>query len=350
MAIAEGADIVFEIPACYATGSLDDFSMGAVSLLDSLGVISHLVFGSESGSLSTISRISHAMMADVDSFQIIRSAMKTGLSLSMAKRTVLSEIQNEQLFTSCIDAVNQPNNMLGIFYLNALSNLRSAIVPVTHTRLGQAYNDDSRNNMVLDNHFASATAIRKQLSAGLARGEKDAANEIVQFVPTASFHLLVDALQIQRPISENDCWGFLCEALSATSNELTDYRLVSPIIAGIIANGWKRCNSWDSLVSYISSPDVSPARVNRSLIHILLGITENIMQDFFNHEICCYAKVLAKSENGEALLEQIHRTSKVPVLPPTNVQNLSPRAMSQLQIDQVADSIYECLRFNTCIE
>ena len=52
MALLAGADVVIELPVCFATGSAGDFAAGAVSLLDKLGCVDGLCFGSESGDIS----------------------------------------------------------------------------------------------------------------------------------------------------------------------------------------------------------------------------------------------------------------------------------------------------------
>ena len=52
MALLAGADVVIELPVCFATGSAGDFAAGAVSLLDKLGCVDSLCFGSESGDIS----------------------------------------------------------------------------------------------------------------------------------------------------------------------------------------------------------------------------------------------------------------------------------------------------------
>lgn len=49
MALSCGVDLVLELPVFFAAGSAGDFSAGAVSLLDKLGVVDALCFGSEIG-------------------------------------------------------------------------------------------------------------------------------------------------------------------------------------------------------------------------------------------------------------------------------------------------------------
>ena len=54
MALDNGADLVFELPVYFALGSAEYFAQGAVSLIDKLGVVDLLHFGSESGDISLL--------------------------------------------------------------------------------------------------------------------------------------------------------------------------------------------------------------------------------------------------------------------------------------------------------
>ena len=54
MALDNGVDLVFELPVCYSTGSAQYFALGAVSLLNSLGIVDYLCFGSESGEIKDL--------------------------------------------------------------------------------------------------------------------------------------------------------------------------------------------------------------------------------------------------------------------------------------------------------
>lgn len=141
-------------------------------------------------------------------------------------------------------------------------------------------------------------------------------------------------------MSENDFWESLCEKLSEYSGHLTDFRLVTPTLADKIAQGWQKCDSWTSLVDHVSFNRISPARVSRCLVHILLGIRDDIVDNFVESEICCYAKVLSTSAKGNLLLERICSTSSIPVLCNDRDVALSPIAKLQLSIDLAADKLY----------
>ena len=57
MALRCGADLVLEIPSIYSASSAEYFAMGAVSVLDKLGVVTHLCFGSECDDIDIMTKI-----------------------------------------------------------------------------------------------------------------------------------------------------------------------------------------------------------------------------------------------------------------------------------------------------
>lgn len=63
MALLSGADLVIELPVAYAMGSAEYFAYGAVRLLDSLGVVDAMCFGSESGDIEDLQAIA-SILAD----------------------------------------------------------------------------------------------------------------------------------------------------------------------------------------------------------------------------------------------------------------------------------------------
>ena len=49
MALNNGVDLIIELPTFYAVSSAEFFAKGAVSILNSLGVVDNIFFGSECG-------------------------------------------------------------------------------------------------------------------------------------------------------------------------------------------------------------------------------------------------------------------------------------------------------------
>ena len=57
MAIANGADLVIELPTVYSTSSAENFAEGAIKILDELGVVDSISFGMEAKDISTLNNI-----------------------------------------------------------------------------------------------------------------------------------------------------------------------------------------------------------------------------------------------------------------------------------------------------
>ena len=55
-AVRGGADLVLELPLRWCLSSAEGFARGAVSVLNSAGVVTHLSFGSETGELAPLQR------------------------------------------------------------------------------------------------------------------------------------------------------------------------------------------------------------------------------------------------------------------------------------------------------
>ena len=82
MALMCGAGAVFELPVCYATGSAEFFALGAVSLLDSLGIVDYLCFGSECNDLPALEQLAELLLEEPEAYQILlKDYLKQGLSL-----------------------------------------------------------------------------------------------------------------------------------------------------------------------------------------------------------------------------------------------------------------------------
>ena len=64
MALRCGADLVLEMPVSVSTASAEAFAMGGVSLLDGLGVVDMLCFGSESGEISALRELAEILVEE----------------------------------------------------------------------------------------------------------------------------------------------------------------------------------------------------------------------------------------------------------------------------------------------
>ena len=65
-AIENGFDVVIELPAIYATSSSEYFAFGAVNILNSLGCVDYLCFGSETGNTDSLISIAKKLLDNND--------------------------------------------------------------------------------------------------------------------------------------------------------------------------------------------------------------------------------------------------------------------------------------------
>ncbi len=163
-ALRNGADLVIELPAAYALASAEQFANGAVAILNSLGCVDMISFGSECGDVSLLEETAGAVLfaQQHDDFFM---CMRKGDSYPAALQKTIEKYYEEDI----IDALTSPNNTLAVEYLKALSEYGSSIKPVTIKRVGTQH-DSGRTN----GYYASASHIRK----GIISGE-----DISAFVP-----------------------------------------------------------------------------------------------------------------------------------------------------------------------
>lgn len=87
MALACGADVVLELPVCYATGSAEYFATGAVSLLEALGCVDYLCFGSECGEIKILQQIADVLCKETDLQSSPSETFKKWKCISCRKKT-----------------------------------------------------------------------------------------------------------------------------------------------------------------------------------------------------------------------------------------------------------------------
>lgn len=154
-ALENGVDLVIELPTMYSLSAAEGFAAGAVGIIESLGCVDMLSFGSECGELSALREASSACeyALHTDSFH---GLMKSGYSYPAALSAVVKELYTDDVS----DVLKSPNNTLAIEYLNALDSMGSAIEPFTAARVGAAHDSDEAAE------FSSASLIRKMILRG----------------------------------------------------------------------------------------------------------------------------------------------------------------------------------------
>ena len=292
MAIANGVDLVVELPTIYSTSSAENFAEGAIKLLDSLGVVDTISFGMESNDIATLNNIANVLFQEPkDYVTMLNHELSRGISFPKARENALLMYLND--IKRYANVLSGANNILGIEYLKALKKLKSPLIPIGIKREKVYYNDE----MIVDD-FASATAIRKFIS-------NKQFDEIRKVIPRSSYILLGQELKKGHYVL--DLSKFQKEILyilrKMTLEEIRNLPDVSEGLENAIKNAADSCNNIIDLVNIIKSKRYTQTRIQRILIYALLGIDKKMMET--SKKIVPYARILGSSEKGKKLISEI---------------------------------------------
>lgn len=337
MALRSGASIVIELPVCYATGSAEYFATGAVELLNSLGCVDSICFGSECGDLTALSQVADILLEEPMHYkEILQEHLRQGNAYPAAREIALEQYLLETASQSAIARIiKEPNNILGIEYVKALKKLHSNMKPYTITRKISQYHDQE-----LHDTYSSASAIRKELL------EQKTILTLSEQVPPWCYTLIESNYLSRFPLYNNDFSLLIRQKLlSETKETLLRYQDVTEELANRIVNLSNEFVHWNQFCDLVKTRNLTYSRVSRCLIHILLDIRN--MDFVINH----YIHILGFRKCDAGLFQQIKECSTLPLITKLAVTDmLSDTAKAMLEQDIYAANLYESVvtnRYNT---
>lgn len=349
MALKCGAAAVLELPVCYSTGSAEYFAMGAVSLLDMLGIVDSLCFGSECNSLEVLSRIADLLLEEPGEYRaLLKKHLRNGLSYPAARVRAMSEYLCDPDIASIL---RDPNNILGIEYLKALKRLKSPIRPYTIQRAGSGYHDRELS----PDHLSSASAIRSLLAYSGSALQTDhtggtfedlplsgVLNELEDQVPSCCLELLKDFHRVSYPIYQNDFSIILkYKLLNKHPEHLLRYMDVSEELANRICSRLDNYFNYKQFCDLLKTREITQTRINRALLHIMLGIKKNDVTEYINNGFHYYVRLLGCRKGKEKLLSHMSGKSSLPLLARLSSDSTLPAAgQKMLRNDILASNLY----------
>ncbi len=333
-ALSCGADFVFELPTCYATGSAEYFAEAAVRALDAIGVIDCICFGSECGNISILSEIAEILSNEpVKYSKYLQEYLKKGDNYAKARAKAFKHI-----FPKYAEILESPNNILGIEYIKALKKCGSNMLPYTINRIGQAYHDTE----CLD-PLASASAIRKMLTTG------DGSQDLSIYIPESVRDLYASNINRTFPITEDDFSSVLYFSLYnkyMQGASFEDYFEINTELANRISKLLPEFKGFSDFAMLLKNKAYTYSRICRGLIHILLDIKTEDLTGYRDNGWIFYNKLLGM-RNTSANHETLNLISKASVPLLTSVKSssvqdsLSDIAKHMLNTDIASTDIYE---------
>lgn len=307
-AILSGIDLVLELPCIYSLSSAEFFAFGAVSLLNSLGVINNICFGSESGNIKNIEYIASLLNSEPYEYKnYLKYNLDEGLSFPKARMEAIKKFmsKNSQLLLS-EGEMKTSNNVLGIEYCKSLKRLNSIIKPYTVKRKGSLYADTKLSE------YPSATSIRTSLK------DFKNADALKNLIPESSFEVVKN--NINNITFKDSMFNFLKYKAYTNKNSLINLPDVSEGLENKVYDALRKCNNIDEALAFMKSKRYTYTRLSRILTQYYIGF-DCYNTDYLRKLPCPYARILGFSEQGKEILRLMKSQSKIPLISKVNKLN-----------------------------
>ena len=295
-------DLIVELPTLYATQSADMFAYGAISILNNLK-IDTLVFGTETDNIDLFFFLANVQLKDKKYDELIKNYLDNGINYPTAQSKALRDITNIN--------INKPNDLLALSYVKEIIKNNYNINPVSIKRTNDYHGE------VIKSDIINASLIRKMISLN---------KDISKYVPEHTLKY------INKDISINNAYNYLIYTIINNKKHLNDYLSVDEGIENRIIKQITISSSWEQLAMNIKTKRYTYNKINRMLIHILLGIkkTDN------NKDI--YIRILGFNNKGRYYLNTIKKNIDIPIF-----TNYKPNKVSSFDIEYKATCIYSLI-------
>ena len=286
MALACGADAVFELPTLFALRTADAFARGGVAILAGLGVDA-LSFGSEITDMTLLKALASLREREPED---VSAAVSQKLDAGMAHARAWGEAVGAYLGVAP-ELLNRPNAVLAVEYIRALESHAPAVVPLAIPRLGD-YHDAAMSA------FASATAIR----AAFARGDVGKALEAIPeparpWANPESLHPMDDMLLYRLRSMTPEALAALPDMGEGLENRL--HRLC------------RSASGREALLDALKCKRYTRARLSRILTYALLGLDRAALEAVPRPG---YARLIGLRRGSEGLLKELKARAALPIV------------------------------------
>ena len=270
-------DLVIELPTLYATQSADMFAYGALKILNDLH-IDTLVFGSETDDISELVKLAKIQLTDKKYDSLVKKYLEQGVNYPTAMSKALFDINKT--------TVNTPNDLLGLSYVKEIVKNNYPITPVAIKRT-----NDYHGKKVLSN-VVNASLIRKLYFNN---------ENVSKYLPDDTLHYL------NQNATFDNAYKFLVYSIINNRNNLDQYLTIDEGIENRILKYINEVDNWHDLVMKIKTKRYTYNKINRMLIHILLGIKKD------DNTMDTYIRVLGFNKHGMKYLNKVKKTLSLPI-------------------------------------
>lgn len=280
-AINNGVSLVLELPLIYSISSAENFSKGAIKILNKLGIVDYLSFGSESNDIDKLKKVNEKIKSD-DYNKRFKEFLSKGYSYSNSKIKALDN-----------DIIIKSNDILALEYLYALEKTKSKIKPISIKRKGSEYNESKLKT------FPSALSIRKAIKNKEIKSNK-------------------------KPTFTDEIFQMLIHSILYKQNITNIYKMNEGIHNRLIKYA-KQSNSYEELLDNLVTRRYSKNTIRRLFLYTLLDITN---EKYKLLDESPTIRVLAFDEKGREILNRLKKN------------NISFSYRNKTKTEDIANNLY----------
>ena len=306
-ALKSGADLVLELPVAFSLASAEYFARGAVHIINSLGCVDMLSFGSETGNSDILKEAAGAVHFALDS-EDFTDYMKRGLSYPAALKKVVEEYYTSDI----VDILTGPNNILGVEYIRALDLIGGMIEPVTVKRYGAAHDSEEISRTV------SASKLRKMIRNG---------EDVTCYTDFSGYENYAVIERLETAI--------LAKLRTMTKSDFEKLPNGGGGIENRMVKAARTATTLPQLMLIIKSKNFTMSRIRRLILCAFLGITKNDLKNMPS-----YIRILGMNDKGKEILSA---AKECPLPIDTSLSALSKTsdiAGKQARLEERAGNMY----------
>lgn len=318
-AVRSGADLVLEIPLSWACAPAERFAQGGVEVLLGTGLVTDLVFGSESADAGAIRSATEALLGP-DFPEALRRELAGPHSFAAARQRALAGLIGEE----GAEVLSRPNDILAVEYAKALSREGSEVHLVPILRQGAGHDQDG-------GEYPSAGSIRRMIQEGRR------AEALAAMAPAMRELYEAEEARGRAPVFAAGAERAILAQLRRMGE--ADFLALDAGGEGLgnrLAAAAREAASLEELLDRAKTKRYAYSRLRRLALWAYLGLRPETLPARVP-----YLRPLAMNQRGRALLAEARRRGALPILTkPADVRRLTPEAQAVFRREVLATDLY----------
>lgn len=318
-AVRSGADLVLEIPLSWACAPAERFAQGGIEVLLGTGLVTDLVFGSESADAGAIRSATEALLGP-DFPEALRRELAGPHSFAAARQRALAGLIGEE----GAEVLSRPNDILAVEYAKALSREGSEVHLVPILRQGAGHDEDG-------GEYPSAGSIRRMIQEGRR------AEALAAMAPAMRELYEAEEARGRAPVFAAGAERAILAQLRRMGE--ADFLALDAGGEGLgnrLAAAAREAASLEELLDRAKTKRYAYSRLRRLALWAYLGLRPETLPARVP-----YLRPLAMNQRGRALLAEARRRGALPILTkPADVRRLSPEAQAVFRREVLATDLY----------